>query len=1096
MGMTRSFSRILAAAGVVLGLAPALAQAQGTTISGLVTGPAGTPIVGASVSIPALRVGAFTDDAGRYTFTAPTSAVGTTVSLVARRLGFTPSSAQVTIGQSSITQNFSLSPAVTELQGVVVTALGLTREKSQLGTAQQQLSSSELNQTKALNLVEQIEGKVSGVAITAAGTPGGATSMVIRGANSITGSNQPLFVVDGVPIANRGRGTGPNSSTGGDPNGGFDFGSGVSDLNPDDIATMSILKGPNAAALYGSRAANGVVIITTKRGGSTGNRARTEISSTYTWDNPSILPDYQNLYGQGAAGEFAYVDGQGGGVNDNLDQSFGPRLDGRSVGCTFITKTDPRYSAANPFVYDPTAPCTQFNAITGGPWVPSPNNVKDFFNTGHTRSATIAFSGGNERANARVSLGRDNIDGYIPNNNFQKTSSLLSGSLSVTDRLSTDATLQYIHNLAKNRPGVGYNNGILESFVWFGRQIDMDALRNYAQGSGVNNGPANREFNWNYNYHNNPFWVQYENPLQDVRDRFIGTVSATYKLTDWANLIGRTGSDVYRFNIDQRWAQNNIQGSPAPSDPAFFGALAQVNDYSNQNGSDLLLTVNRGAGSRFALNGTLGGTIRREVYNSDGISTSGLSVARIYNIKNAAIPPIPTQFVSRRQVNSVFADAAVTFNNWWSVEGTARNDWSSTLPKGHNSYFYPSLSTSVVLTDAVPSIKNSWLSYAKVRASAAQVGNDADPYQLLSTYRGTNPISGQPQFTFQDNISNPDLKPEKTTAKELGLELSLLDGRATFDFSLYNKSTRNQIFTIPVSPASGFFAKAVNAGEITNKGVDFLLGITPLQMENGFQWTSTFNYAHNKSMVRSLAPGIDTYVIGTLWYTNLEARAGEPYGAIFGYAFARDSATGKLYTQDGITLPGDRKVLGNIQPKWTGGWSNTLTYKNFTLSGLLDIHRGGNIVSVTNFFGDYAGVTKASLKGREVDWNDPGVVVDGIDIDTCAATGPCNGSPNTTNVTAEEYFQNIFPVIEPYVYDASYVKLRELRFGVDLPARWAGRLNARAVSVSLTGRNLHTWTKVPNIDPEFSYTVGNFNGLEFAALPNARTIGLSLRITP
>jgi len=359
-----------------------------------------------------------------------------------------------------------------------------------------------------------------------------------------------------------------------------------------------------------------------------------------------------------------------------------------------------------------------------------------------------------------------------------------------------------------------------------------------------------------------------------------------------------------------------------------------------------------------------------------------------------------------------------------------------------------------------------------------------------------NPISGQPQFTFQDNISNPDLKPEKTTAKELGLELSLLDGRATFDFSLYNKSTRNQIFTIPVSPASGFFAKAVNAGEITNKGVDFLLGITPLQMENGFQWTSTFNYAHNKSMVRSLAPGIDTYVIGTLWYTNLEARAGEPYGAIFGYAFARDSATGKLYTQDGITLPGDRKVLGNIQPKWTGGWSNTLTYKNFTLSGLLDIHRGGNIVSVTNFFGDYAGVTKASLKGREVDWNDPGVVVDGIDIDTCAATGPCNGSPNTTNVTAEEYFQNIFPVIEPYVYDASYVKLRELRFGVDLPARWAGRLNARAVSVSLTGRNLHTWTKVPNIDPEFSYTVGNFNGLEFAALPNARTIGLSLRITP
>ena len=1096
MRLTGKISRFLAVAGVVLGLTPALAQAQGTTITGQVTGAGGVPVVGASVSIPTLRVGGFTDETGHYTFTAPASATGTTVTVLSRRLGFAPSSAQVTLSGAPITQNFSLSPAATELQGVVVTALGLTREKSQLGTAQQQLSSAELNQTKALNIVEQIEGKVSGVAITASGTPGGSTNVVIRGANSITGSNQPLFVVDGVPIANRGRGTGPNSSTGGDPNGGFDFGSGISDINPDDIATMSILKGPNAAALYGSRAANGVVIITTKKGGSSGNRARTEISSTYTWDRPSILPDYQNLYGQGAAGEFAYVDGQGGGVNDFLDQSFGPRMDGRSTGCTFIPKTDPRYSAANPHVYDNTAPCTQFTALNGAPWVPRPDNVKDFFNTGHTRSSTIAFSGGNERANARVSFGRDNITGYIPNNNFQKTSGLLSGSLTVSDKLSTDATLQYIHNLAMNRPGVGYNNGILESFVWFGRQVDVNALRNYAQGGAVNNGPANREFNWNYNYHNNPFWVQFENPVEDVRDRFIGTLSTTYKLTDWANLIGRTGADIYRFNIDQHWAPNNIQGNPAPSDPAFFGALAQVNDYSNQNGSDLLVTVNRGLGSKFSLNGTVGGTLRSEVFNSNGISTRGLSVAGIYNIKNAAIPPIPTQFVSRRQVNSAYADAAVTFNNWWTLEGTARNDWSSTLPKGHNSYFYPSLSTSVVLTDAVPALRNKYLSYAKFRASAAQVGNDADPYQLLSTYRGTNPISGQPQFTFQDVIANPDLKPEKTLAKELGLELSLLDGRATFDFSVYDKATRNQIFTIPVSPASGFVAKSVNAGEITNRGVDFLLGVTPLQMDNGFQWTSTFNYAHNKSMVKSLAPGIDTYVIGSSWYTNIEARAGEPYGAIFGNAFARDSATGKIYTLDGLTQPGERKVLGNIQPRWTGGWSNTLTYKNFTLSGLLDIRRGGNIVSVTNFFGDYSGITKASLRGREKDWNDPGIVLDAIDLRSCAATGPCNGTPNTTNVTAEEYFQNIFPVMEPYVYEANYVKLRELRFGVDLPASWANKLNASAVSISLSGRNLHTWTNVPNIDPEFSYTVGNFQGIEFAALPNARTIGLSLRITP
>ena len=388
------------------------------------------------------------------------------------------------------------------------------------------------------------------------------------------------------------------------------------------------------------------------------------------------------------------------------------------------------------------------------------------------------------------------------------------------------------------------------------------------------------------------------------------------------------------------------------------------------------------------------------------------------------------------------------------------------------------------------------LSYAKLRASVAQVGNDADPYQLITTYIGTNPISNQPRFTTQNSIANPDLKPEKTTANEVGLELGVLDGRVTFDISGYNKITRNQIFTIPVSPTSGFTTKAVNAGKITNKGVDFLLGVTPIQLANGFQWNSTFNYSHNKSMVNELAPGIKTFIIGSSWNTNLEARAGEPYGSIFGFGFEHDSATGKVYTDGGLPVISGQKVLGNIQPKWTGGWSNTVSYKNVTLSGLLDFKRGGNIVSISNFFGEYSGVFKSTLRGREVDWNTPGIVVDGIDINTCAATGPCNGQPNTDNVTSEVYFQDIFPAMEPYVYDASYVKLRELRFGLDLPSRWAGLFNARAVNVALTGRNLHTWTKVPNIDPEFSYTIGNFQGFEFGALPNARSIGLSFRVTP
>jgi TonB-linked SusC/RagA family outer membrane protein len=1031
------------------------------------------------VSIPTLRVGAFTDEAGNYTFTVPASANGTTVTVLARRLGYQPSSASVSLTGAPVTQNFSLSTAATELQGVVVTALGLAREKSRLGTAQQQLSSSEINQTKAMSVVDQLAGKVSGVTITGSGTQGGSSNIIIRGSNSITGNNQPLFIVDGVAINNRGRGTG-SATNGGDPNGGWDFGSGIADLNPDDISSMSVLKGPNAAALYGSRAANGVIIITTKRGSSSGGRARVELNTTYTWDKPSILPTYQNQYGQGAGGEFDFFDGAGGGVADGLDQSFGPKLDGRTTGCIFTP-------VKNSTTYDTSVPCHQFDAVNGGPWVAHPDNVESFFNTGHTRSSTIAFSGGTERASARLSFGRDNITGYVPNNDFTKTSGLLNGTVKVSDRLTTDATLQYIKNGAVNRPGTGYNNGLLETFVWFGRQVNMNSLRDYQLGGASNGGPSNREFNWNYNYHNNPFWVMFENPLQDTRDRFLGSIAATYRLFEGVNAIAQTGSDIYRFNVDQRFGPQNIQGNGI--DPNYFGGFDFVNDYSNDNSSSLLLTATRDLNPKLSVNATFGGSTRREIFNSKSISTTGISVAGIYNVGNAAVTPTLGQFDSRRQIQSVFGAADFTFFNWLTLGGTARNDWSSTLPAGKNSYFYPSGSLAAVLTDAIPALKNTFLSYAKIRASAARVGNDAPPYQLRATYPslGTK-FGGRPQFSLQNSIANPDLKAENTDAKELGLELSMLDGRATFDFSWYDKATRNQIFTIPISPTSGFQTKSVNAGKITNKGIDFLLGVTPIQTAAGFQWNSTFNFSKNKSMVVELAPGIDTYIIGSSWYTNVEARAGQPYGSIFGYAFDRDSATGKIFTDGGFTVLGGRKVLGNIQPNWTGGWNNTFSYKNITIGGLLDIRRGGNIVSVTNFFGDYAGVTKESLKGREVDWNNPGVVVDGIDINT--------GQPNTDNITAEQYFQNIFPVMEPYVYKDDWVKLRELRIGVDLPARWANMFNARAVNVSLIGRNLKTWTNVPNIDPEFSYTVGNFQGIEFAALPNARTWGLSFRITP
>jgi TonB-linked SusC/RagA family outer membrane protein len=1067
MGMTGKISRFLAVAGVALGLAPAVAYAQGTNISGQVTGTGGAPIVGASVSVPTLRVGGFTDDQGQYNFTVPASASGTTVTVTARRLGFQPSSAQVTVSGAPVVQNFSLSAAATQLQGVVVTALGLTREKSRLGTAQQQISTQELNQTRAQNIVQQIEGKVSGVAITSPGTQGGSTNIIIRGQNSITGNNQPLFIVDGVAVSNANRGGAPFVGT----TTNFDYGNALSDINPDDIETLSVLKGPNAAALYGSRAANGVVLITTRKGGNSGGKMRTEINTNLTFENPAILPKFQNLYGQGSGGEFEWVDGNYGGVNDGVDESWGPRLDGRLI-CQF---TSPGAGTAN---CQPT------------PWVAHPDNVKDFFQTGVTASSTVGVSGGTERSYGRLSLGADNINGIFPNNLFQRRTASLSGTFKASEKLTADGSVQYIRNSGRNRPGVGYSgrNPLQSMFNWFGRQVDIEALRNFGQGGLVNGGPATREFNWNYSYHNNPFWQQEENPQLDDRDRLIGSVSMNYQFAEGFNALLRTGSDIYRFGVQQMYAR----GAEEFVNLTYNGGFRFQNDYRNDNNTDLTFTGNRRLSSWLDLNAVAGGNLRREYFNTNSQQTPGLLVVGIYNPGNAAIAPTIDQTLQRRQVQGIYGSAAFTIKNWWTVEGTARNDWSSTLPVGANSYFYPSVNTSIVLTDAIPGMQGTFLSSLKLRAASAKVGSDAPVYSLVPVFLGNaNRFGSLPQFGLDSRLANPNLKPEITRSDEVGAELALFDSRVSLDASYYSKSTRNQIFDVAVSGASGFDKKWVNAGEISNKGIETLLTIIPVQSPNGFNWTTTFNWAHNKSMVVDLAPDVETIVLGSGGFGDVvvEARKGQPYGAIRGYRYLRD-ADGNIQVSGGFPLSEDTlSVLGNIQPKWTGGWANQFSFGNFSINTLLDARKGGKLYSVTNMFGEYAGVLENSIPGREKDWNDPGVVVQGIDVDT--------GLPNTTAITAERYYHGLFGYTERYVYDAGYVKLRELRLSYNLPASWANKLmGAHGATIAFTGRNLKMWTNVPNIDPEFAYSSRNDQGIEVNMSPNPRSLGFNLRITP
>jgi len=1067
MGMTGKISRFLAVAGVVLGLVPAVAAAQGTSISGQVTGTGGAPVVGASVSIPALRVGGFTDDQGRYTFSVSESANGTTVTVTARRLGFQPSSAQVALSGAPVVQNFSLSAAATQLQGVVVTALGLTREKSTLGTAQQQISAQELNQTRAQNVVQQLEGKVSGVAITSPGTQGGSTNIIIRGQNSITGNNQPLFVVDGVAVSNANRGGAPfveTSTT-------FDFGNALNDINPDDIETLSVLKGPNAAAIYGSRAANGVILITTKKGGNSAGRMRTEINTNLTFEKPAILPDFQNLYGQGSGGNFEWVDGNYGGINDGVDESWGPRLDGRLI-CQF---TSPGAGTAN---------------CTPTPWIAHPDNVKDFFRTGVTASTTVGVSGGTERSFGRLSLGADNINGIFPDNLFQRRTASLSGTFKASEKLTADGSVQYIRNSGRNRPGVGYSgrNPLQSMFNWFGRQVDIEALKNFGQGGLVNGGPATREFNWNYSYHNNPYWVMAENPQLDDRDRLIGSVSLNYAFAEGLNAMLRTGSDIYRFGVQQLYAR----GAESYVNLQYNGGFRFANDYRNDNNTDLTFTGNRRLASWLDLNAVAGGNIRREYFNGNSQQTPGLLVVGIYNPSNAAIAPSIDQQIVRRQVQGLYGSAAFTIKNWWTVEGTARNDWSSTLPLGANSYFYPSVNTSIVVTDAIPGMQSKFLSSLKLRAASAKVGSDAPVYSLVPVFLGNaNRFGTSPQFGLDATLANPNLKPEITRSDEVGAELSLFDSRVSLDASLYSKATRNQIFDVEISGASGFNKKWVNAGEISNKGIETLLTIIPIQSPSGFNWTTTLNWARNRSRVVDLAPDVETIVLGSGGFGDVvvEARKGEPYGAIRGYRYARD-AGGNILVDGGYPVREDTlSVLGNIQPKWTGGWGNQFSFGNFSINTLLDARKGGKLYSVTNMFGEYAGVLANSIPGRENDWNDPGVVVKGIDDVT--------GLPNTTAITAEQYYHNLFGYTERYVYDAGYVKLRELRLSYNLPASVANKImGAHGASIAFTGRNLKMWTNVPNIDPEFAYSSRNDQGIEVNMSPNPRSIGFNLRIVP
>jgi TonB-linked SusC/RagA family outer membrane protein len=1046
------------------------AAAQARRVTGRVTNAeTAAPMSGVQVLVKGTSVMSITDANGNYVIDVP--AAGSV--LVFGSLGFRA----VEMPIRSEVVNAALASDVIALDALVVTAMGITQRERAIGTSVQTVRSEQLVQAREANLVSALAGRAAGVDVRSTGTQGGSARVVIRGASSIQGNNQPLFVVDGVPIDNS-MCQGARCITGGAGAGGnqgsVDYGNAAQDINPNDIESITILKGPNAAALYGSRAANGAIVITTRSGrGAMRPGGEITFSQNVSFETPLRLPSYQNVFGQGSRGEFSYVDGKGGGLHDGTDESWGPPLDGRSI-CQF------------------NSPGAGSSACQGMPWIARPNNIRDFFNTGRTLTTHGAFAAANEAANIRISVTNVDQDGMYPEMKINRLTTALNAGAQLATRVRADGSVQYIRSEGNNRPGVGYlGTNPMQQFIWFGRQVDMSALRSYRNEDGT-------LFNWNHQYFGNPFFMAKENRNEDQRDRIIGNVGVAYQFTPWLSARVSTGTDWYEDYRKRTYAHGNIGLAFAQR-----GGLYEQQIYRQETGHNLLVSANRTLAPDLTLSVNAGAARGISDARFHNVGTNQLVVPGVYNFANAVATPPPVHELRKKRINSLYGQAQFGYRNLLFVDVTGRNDWSSTLPEDHNSYFYPSISTSVVVSDLVPSLQNTPLAFAKLRGSWARVGNDADPYQTGLVYSSATAWGGSPNFTVPNALPNTGLKPEETTSIEFGTDLRFFRDRLGLDITYYSAETTNQILPVQVSATSGYTSRVINAGTMTNRGIELLATVTPVRTSGGFQWDVTANYARNRNEVKELYDGLETLVLGSYWSLNVEARQGQPYGVLWGRKYVRDPQGRIVVGANGLPInlnTNPNGILGNYNPDWSGSLSNSFRYRNLDVSFMLDTQQGGHVFSVTQYFGTYAGVLPETLEGRCGGPNLPACATHGFMVPNSVqrqiAGNDTTYIANSTRVSAEEYWHNFFGLQEPFVLDASFVKLREVRIGYAVPARIADRLRLSSMSVSLVGRNLWLNTPMPHIDPEVAFDASNVQGLEFGSLPSARSFGIFVAVTP
>lgn len=1057
--------------------------AQVTTVRGIVTTEEdGEPVIGASVIVKGTSLGTVTDVNGRFELSGfPPSATRlliSYISLMAKEVAIAP---QVSVTLKSDTHL---------LDEVVVTALGISREKKALGYTAQEVKQDALVQGKDNNLLNSLSGKIAGVRITNTQGDVGSSRIVIRGETSIAGENQPLFIVDGIPVDN----SQLNARSSG-----RDFKNAIADLNPEDIKTLTVLKGPNAAALYGARAAHGAIVITTKGGDKRQKGIGITLHSSTQVSFVATLPEFQNLFGQGAGGRFSYVDGKGAGVNDGVDESWGPRLD---IGLLIPQFDSPLDADGN---------------RVATPWVSHPNNVRDYFRMGISTNNGISVARGDDKYQFRVGYNYEKQVSIVPDAGTNKTNISLNTDYHLAKWIVVGATANYIVYTAPSLPGsatpsgsnVRSNSPMLQ-FLWFGRQVDTNSLK------------AGYTRNWNSSYYDNPFWSASYNTQSQERHRLIGDLHAEFRLTDGLNVRFRTSTDWYndRRKSKVKWGSAGA-GSP-------YGSYAEDAYTVKENNTEVLATYIKQLNKNWGIDALLGFNVRNKQYENNYQAAPRLAVADLYTLTNSRDPLTSSNDFYRLRQYGLYGSIQLDYRRWAFLNITGRNDWSSTLPVDNNSYFYPSVTASVLLSEAF-GWRSKAVNYLKIRGGWSQVGADANPYQLATVFTSETAFNGNPLQSSSTIGMNPNLKPEKTSSIEAGFEAAFWDNRLCLDFTYYKTDSRNQILKLATTAASGYTSQVRNAGHIRNRGYEIQLGAVPIQTSKGFRWNLDLNYGANSSKVvklddEGLITSYQLYSSGI----QILASVGEAYGTLFGTSYVRDANGNVVVDANGLPkISTTNKTLGKFTPDWTGGISNTFSYRSLSLSFLIDASVGGSIFSNTNKTGKYTGVLANTLSGRDaehgglwyytaamgnnvrlpespsysvssdglyyaqVNGQSTRVYQDGIMVEGVTESG----SKNEEVVSAEKYYHRIYSIAEANVYDASYVKLREVALSYRLPRLWTQKLHLQEASVTLTGRNLWTiYKSVPNIDPESALTTGNAQGVEAYSLPTTRSFGVNLSV--